>query len=178
MDVQKTPIAGVLVIEPQVFSDRRGSIFEAYHEARYTEAGIAGPSVQDNISQSRRGVLRGLHFESRGRQAKLVLIVTGEIFDVVVDLRRGSPTFGRWFGTRLSSENRRQIYIPPGCAHGFCVLSDFADVIFKSTTLFAPEYERGVIWNDPMIGIEWPLEDPVLPDRDAGLPRLHEAIAQ
>ncbi len=177
MDVQKTPIAGVLVIELQVFSDRRGSMFEAYHESRYTEAGIAGPFVQDNISRSRRGVLRGLHFDSRGRQAKLVLPVTGEIFDVAVDLRRGSPTFGRWFGTRLSSDNRRQIYIPPGCAHGFCVLSDFADVIFKSTTLFAPEYERGVIWNDPMIGIEWPLEDPVLSDRDAGLPRLQEAIA-
>lgn len=174
MDVHETHLPGVLVIAPKVFVDDRGFLFEAYHEGRYVEAGIAGPFLQDSCSRSRRGVLRGLHFEARGRQAKLVSAITGEIFDVAVDLRSGSPTFGQWFGTRLGGDHRRQIYIPPGCGHGFCVLSDSADVLIKSTTLFAPEYERGVIWSDPAIGIAWPLADPELSERDAGLPRLQD----
>lgn len=174
MDVQATPLPGVLVVGPEVFADRRGYLFEAYHEARYAQAGIPGPFMQDSCSRSRRGVLRGLHFESRAHQAKLVSAIAGEIFDVAVDLRRGSPTFGQWFGTRLGSDDRRQIYIPPGCGHGFCVLSNDADVLIKSTTLFAPEFERGVIWNDPSIGIAWPLADPQLSERDAGLPRLQD----
>jgi dTDP-4-dehydrorhamnose 3,5-epimerase len=178
MDVRATPLPGVLVVEPEVFADRRGSLFEAYHEARYAAAGIAGPFVQDNISRSRRGVLRGLHFESRGRQGKLVSVVSGLVFDVAVDLRRDGPTFARWFGTRLSGDDHRQIYVPPGCAHGFCVLSEVADMLFKSTTLFAPEYERGVAWNDPTIGIDWPLEHPELSERDAGLPTLKELMEQ
>ena len=177
MDVQTTPLPDVLVIEPEVFTDRRGSLFEAYHEARYAEAGIAGPFVQDNVSRSRRGVLRGRHFEVRGRQGKLVSVVNGEVFDVAVDLRRDSPTFAQWFGTRLSGDNHRQIYVPPGCAHGFCVLSEVADMLYKSTTPFAPEYERGVVWNDPTIAIEWPLADPVLSERDAALPSLRELMA-
>ena len=175
MDVHETDLPGVLVIEPKVFADHRGFLFAAYHEARYGEAGV-GPFVQDNCSHSRRGVLRGLHFDSRGRQAKLVFAITGEILDVAVDLRPGSSTFRQWFGTRLSGDNHRQIYIPPGCGHGFCVLSEVADVMIKSTTLFAPEYERGVIWNDPAIGIPWPLAEPVLSERDAGLPRLQEIM--
>ena len=177
MDVQTTPLPGVLVIEPEVFTDRRGSLFEAYHLARYAEAGVAGPFVQDNVSRSRRGVLRGLHFEVRGRQGKLVSVVDGEVFDVAVDLRRDSATFARWFGTRLSGDNHRQIYVPPGCAHGFCVLSEVADMLYKSTTPFAPQYERGVVWNDPALGIEWPLADPVLSERDAALPSLRELMA-
>ena len=178
MDVQATSLPNVLVIEPEVFTDRRGSLFEAYHEARYAAAGIAGPFVQDNLLRSRGGVLRGLHFDGRGRQGKLVSVVAGEIFDVAVDLRRESPTFARWFATRLSGDNHRQMYVPPGCAHGFCVLSEIADVLYKSTTLFAPEHERGVVWNDPTIGIEWPLAEPELSERDAGLPRLQELMAR
>lgn len=178
MDVQATPLPGVLVIAPKVFADHRGHLFEAYHEARYAAAGVAGRFVQDTCSHSRRGVLRGLHFESRGRQAKLVSTVAGEIFDVAVDLRPGSPTFRQWFGTRLSGDNHRQLYIPPGCGHGFCVLSEAADVLIKSTTLFAPEHEHGVIWNDPAIGVAWPLAAPELSERDAGLPRLEEVIGQ
>lgn len=178
MHVQATPLPGVLVIEPEVFRDRRGSLLEAYHEARYAAAGIAGPFLQDNLSRSRGGVLRGLHFDARGRQGKLVSVVAGEIFDVAVDLRRESPTFARWFGARLSGDDHRQIYVPPGFAHGFCVLSEVADVLFKSTTLFAPEHERGVVWNDLTIGIEWPLAEPELSERDAGLPSLQELMAQ
>jgi dTDP-4-dehydrorhamnose 3,5-epimerase len=176
MDVRTTPLPGVLVVEPDVFADHRGHLFEAYHEERYDQAGIAGPFVQDNLSRSRRGVLRGLHFEAQREQSKLVWVVAGEIFDVAVDVRPDSPTFAHWFGMRLSGANHRQIYIPPGFAHGFCVLSELADVIYKSTTLFAPEYARGVIWNDPTIRIEWPLADPVLSERDASLPTLQELV--
>jgi dTDP-4-dehydrorhamnose 3,5-epimerase len=178
MDVRTTPLPGVLVVEPDVFTDHRGHLFEAYHEERYAQAGIAGRFVQDNLSRSRRGVLRGLHFEAGRAQSKLVWVVAGEVFDVAVDLRPDSPSFGKWFGIRLSGDNHRQLYVPPGCAHGFCVLSDVADVIYKSTTLFAPEHARGVIWNDPTIGIEWPLASPELSERDAGLPRLQDIIEQ
>jgi dTDP-4-dehydrorhamnose 3,5-epimerase len=178
MNVQPTPLPGVLVIQPEIFADHRGSLFEAYHETRYAAAGIAGPFVQDNVLRSRRGVLRGLHFETRGRQGKLVSAVNGEVFDVAVDLRPESPTFAQWFGIRLSGDNHHQIYVPPRCAHGFCVLSEVADVVYKSTTLFAPEYERGVAWNDPTIGIEWPLADPELSERDAALPRVHELMKE
>jgi dTDP-4-dehydrorhamnose 3,5-epimerase len=178
MDVRTTPLPGVLVVEPDVFADHRGHLFEAYHEGRYAQAGIAGRFVQDNLSRSRRGVLRGLHFEAGRAQSKLVWVVAGEVFDVAVDVRPDSPSFAQWFGIRLSGDNHRQLYVPPGCAHGFCVLSDVADVIYKSTTLFAPEHARGVIWNDPTIGIDWPLASPELSERDAGLPRLQDIIGQ
>jgi dTDP-4-dehydrorhamnose 3,5-epimerase len=178
MDVHTTPLPGVLVVEPDVFADHRGHLFEAWHEERYAHAGIAGRFVQDNLSRSRRGVLRGLHFEAGRAQSKLVWVVAGEIFDVAVDLRPDSPSFGKWFGVRLSGDNHRQLYVPPGCAHGFCVLSDVADVLYKSTTLFAPEHARGVIWNDPAIGIDWPLAEPELSERDASLPRLQDIMEQ
>ena len=176
MDVRTTPLPGVLVVEPDVFADHRGHLFEAYHEERYAQAGIAGRFVQDNLSRSRRRVLRGLHFEAGRAQSKLVWVVAGEVFDVAVDLRPDSQSFAKWFGVRLSGDNHRQLYVPPGCAHGFCVLSDVADVIYKSTTLFAPEHARGVIWNDPTIGIDWPLAEPELSERDAGLPRLQDIM--
>ena len=178
MDVRTTPLPGVLVVEPDVFADPRGHLFEAWHEERYAQAGIAGRFVQDNLSRSRRGVLRGLHFEAGRAQSKLVWAVAGEVFDVAVDLRPNSPSFAQWFGVHLSGDNHRQLYVSPGCAHGFCVLSDVADVIYKSTTLFAPEHARGVAWNDPTIGIDWPLADPELSERDAGLPRLQDIMEQ
>lgn len=178
MDVHTTPLPGVAVVEPHLFADRRGHLCEAWHEERYAEAGIAGPFVQDNVIHSRRGVLRGLHFEAGREQSKLVWVVAGVIFDVAVDVRPDSPTFAQWFGIRLSGDDHRQLYVPPGFAHGFCVLSDVADVIYKSTTLFAPEFARGVIWNDPSIGIEWPLADPVLSESDARLPTLQELVGR
>jgi dTDP-4-dehydrorhamnose 3,5-epimerase len=176
MEVRTTPLPGVLVAEPAVFADHRGHLCEAYHEERYARAGIVGPFVQDNVIHSRRGVLRGLHFETGREQSKLVWVIAGEIFDVAVDVRPDSPTCAEWFGVRRSDDNRRQLYIPPGFAHGFCVLSEVADVIYKSTTLFAPEHARGVIWNDPSIGIAWPLADPVLSESDARLPTLRELV--
>jgi dTDP-4-dehydrorhamnose 3,5-epimerase len=176
MEVRTTPLPGVLVVEPHLFADHRGHLCEAWHQERYARAGIAGPFVQDNVIRSRSGVLRGLHFEAGREQGKLVWVTAGEIFDVAVDVRPDSPTCARWFGLRLSDDDHRQLYIPPGFAHGFCVVSDVADVVYKSTTLFAPEYARGVIWNDPTIGIEWPLADPVLSESDKRLPTLRELI--
>jgi dTDP-4-dehydrorhamnose 3,5-epimerase len=175
MQFHKTDLPGVIIVEPQVFGDERGFFMETYHQPRFAAAGIDLPFVQDNHSRSRRGVLRGLHYQLRHAQGKLVRVVQGEIFDVAVDARRSSPTFGRWFGTILSDTNRRQLYVPPGFAHGFCVASDSADVLYKTTDVYHPEEERSVLWNDPAIGITWPVTDPIVSARDAEGKPLAEA---
>lgn len=163
----------VLVFEPEVFADARGFFFESFNQRRFREAtGLDLTFVQDNQSRSARGVLRGLHYQVRQAQGKLVRAVAGEVFDVAVDLRRSSPRFGRWTGERLSAQNRRMHWIPPGFAHGFLALSDTADVVYKVTGHYSPEHERSLLWNDPALAIDWPLEgEPLLSDRDRrGLP--------
>lgn len=174
MNVTETALSGVLLVQPSVHRDSRGALFESFHAARYAEHGIAGPFVQDNVSRSRRRVLRGLHFQHPRGQGKLVGVVHGAIFDVAVDIRRGSPSLGHWVGHELSADNRRQLYIPPGFAHGFVVLSEIADVYYKCTEYYDPAAERGILWNDPALGIAWPVIDPVLSDRDMVAPRLRE----
>jgi len=162
----------VLVIEPRVFGDARGFFFESWNEREFEKAGIAARFVQDNHSRSARNVVRGLHFQIRQPQGKLIRVTAGEIFDVAVDVRRSSPNFGKWAGMRLSADNKTTMWIPSGFAHGFAVLSDYADVLYKTTDYYAPEFERAVLWNDPDIGIDWPLSGaPVLSAKDAaGLP--------
>ena len=164
-----TAIAQVLVIEPAVFGDARGAFFESWNRRAFSKlAGHDVEFVQDNHSVSARGVLRGLHYQVRQSQGKLVRVVAGEVFDVVVDLRRSSPTFGRWVGERLSAENRRMMWVPEGFAHGFLVLSDMAEFLYKTTDYYAPEHERTLLWNDPAVGVKWPLEGaPVLKPKDA-----------
>lgn len=170
----ETEMAGVTIVEPEIFSDHRGFFMETYHRAKYGAGGVAAAFVQDNRSHSRKGVLRGLHYQLRRPQDKLVFAVTGEIFDVVVDIRRGSPTFGRWFGTRLSAANGRQLFVPRGFAHGFCVLSPEADVIYKCSDFYDPGDDFGLYWADPDLGIAWPTESPLLSTKDDALPRLAE----
>jgi dTDP-4-dehydrorhamnose 3,5-epimerase len=172
--VETTPLSGLLVVRPDVFRDARGFFLETYHARRYAEHGVAATFVQDNHSHSTRGTLRGLHAQRARPQGKLVRAVAGEMFDVVVDIRRGSPTFGRWFGIRLSGENFVQLYVPPGFAHGFCVLSEQVDVEYKCTDFYDRSDEITVAWDDPAIGIEWPVSDPTLSDRDRAAPRLAE----
>jgi dTDP-4-dehydrorhamnose 3,5-epimerase len=175
MNVKDTPLAGLLVIEPRVFRDERGLFWETYHARRYAEAGIADPFVQDNASRSVQGTLRGLHYQLKRPQGKLVWVVRGEVFDVAVDIRKSSPTFGKWFGLRLSGEEPKQLYIPPGFAHGFCVLSESAEFAYKCTNLYAPDDERGILWNDPDLGIAWPVTDPRLSAKDRQFPTLKTA---
>ncbi|GAP05404.1 MAG TPA: dTDP-4-dehydrorhamnose 3,5-epimerase [Anaerolinea thermolimosa] len=178
MEIQPTALPDVWIIVPQLFGDHRGFFMETYHAKRYAEAGIAATFVQDNHSGSRRGILRGLHYQIRHAQGKLVRAVVGSIFDVVVDLRRSSPTFGRWVGMELSAENHRQLWVPPGFAHGFYVLSDWAEVFYKATDFYAPEWERTLLWNDPALQIAWPIptgEDPVLSEKDRQGKRLQDA---
>ena len=172
MKVLETSLPGVILIEPQAFADDRGYFQEIYRPEIYREAGIAGPFVQDNLSYSKAGVLRGLHLQNPRAQAKLVFVTAGEIFDVAVDLRRGSPTFAQWTAARLSSDNRRQFYIPDGFGHGFCVLSDSAHVIYKCTDIYDPAAEVSVLWNDSDIGIDWPVRTPRLSSKDATAPPL------
>lgn len=172
MKLSEMTIPGVILIEPDVFADDRGYFLETYRDARYTEAGVAGPFVQDNLSYSKARVLRGLHFQNPRAQAKLVYVFAGEIFDVAVDVRRGSPTFGRWTGARLSSDNRHQLYIPAGFAHGLCVLSRWAHVMYKCTDVYDPAAEVSVLWNDSDIGIDWPVRAPRLSSKDATAPPL------
>ncbi|HEN21134.1 MAG TPA: dTDP-4-dehydrorhamnose 3,5-epimerase [Desulfobacteraceae bacterium] len=176
MPVKKvsTGLEGVFLVQPDVFSDDRGYFLETYHRAKYKESGIEYEFVQDNRSHSRHGVLRGLHYQLQNAQGKLVYVVRGEIFDVAVDIRRGSPYFGRWFGAYLSSENSRQIFVPEGFAHGFCVLSKTADVIYKCTDFYSPGDEYGISWSDPDIGIKWPLNSPILSQKDNGNPLLSD----
>ncbi|MCL6438261.1 MAG: dTDP-4-dehydrorhamnose 3,5-epimerase [Rubrobacteraceae bacterium] len=172
MRVVETPLPGVLIVEPDVFGDERGFFMETWNRRRYEEAGLPGVFVQDNLSFSRRGVLRGLHYQNPDQQGKLVYVLTGEVFDVAVDIRRGSPHFGRWTGVELSSENRRQLWVPEGFAHGFVVLSETALFAYKCTAPYNREAEGSVLWNDPEIGIDWPLEDPILSEKDAAAPPL------
>jgi dTDP-4-dehydrorhamnose 3,5-epimerase len=171
MRVVETALPGVLLVEPEVFGDPRGFFFEAYSEQRYADAGIPGPFVQDNISFSRRGVLRGLHVQHPHAQGKLVQVLRGEVFDVAVDVRVGSPNFGRWAGEYLSSENRRQLWVPAGFAHGFLVTSDEALFSYKCTEYYRPGSERTICWDDPTIGVAWPTRDVRLSTKDqAGMP--------
>jgi dTDP-4-dehydrorhamnose 3,5-epimerase len=173
MKISPSAIPGVLVIESQVFEDERGFFFESYNERRFAElTGLRPQFVQDNHSMSRRNVVRGLHYQVGSPQGKLVRAVGGAMFDVVVDLRRASPTFGQWHGIELSAQNRRQLWIPPGCAHGFVATSDSAECVYKTTDYWSPANERTLLWNDPALGIAWPLSgEPVLSSKDkAGVP--------
>lgn len=169
MRVTQIDIPGVLLIEPSVFSDSRGSFLELYHADRYWNAGIRERFVQDNYSRSIRHTLRGLHFQEPQAQGKLVMALEGTVYDVVVDIRKGSPSFGRWYAVELSGDNLRQMYIPPGCAHGFCVTSATASFLYKCTAYYSPEYDRGIQWNDPALGIEWPISEPILSPKDQSL---------
>jgi dTDP-4-dehydrorhamnose 3,5-epimerase len=163
----ETPLKGVVILEPKVFGDERGFFLEAYNEATFAGLGLPTRFKQDNHSGSRKGVLRGLHYQLKQPQGKLVRALRGEIFDVAVDLRRDSAHFGQWFGTALSAENKRMLWIPPGFGHGFLVLSEFAEVTYKATEFYAPAFERSIVWNDPAIGIEWPVEgEPTLSEKD------------
>ena len=167
MNIINTQINGAVIIEPVVFGDSRGFFLETYQAQRYLDqAGIKGPFVQDNHSRSTKGVLRGLHFQKTKPQGKLVRVVRGEVFDVAVDLRRDSPTFGNWAGVWLSEDNHRQLWLPPGLAHGFVVTSESADFEYKCTDYYDPSDEGCLIWNDPDIGIEWPLANPLLSAKD------------
>jgi dTDP-4-dehydrorhamnose 3,5-epimerase len=175
MNLRETSLPGVVVIEPRIFRDERGAFAETFHAQRYAEAGIAGPFVQDNFSRSRKGTLRGLHFQEPEAQGKLVQVLRGKVFDVAVDVRRGSPTFGQWLGLELDGETLRQLWVPPGFAHGFCVLSDEAEFVYKCTALYAPKAERSIRWDDPELAIAWPLTEPLLSPKDAAAPLLCDA---
>ena len=176
MKVRTLSMEGLLLIEPRVFTDHRGYFLETWSASRYAERGAGGTFVQDNLSRSTRHTLRGLHLQHPHDQGKLVTVMAGEVFDVAVDIRVGSPTFGLWAGARLSEENHLQMYIPSGFAHGFCVMSDTALFAYKCTEPYHPESEIGLAWNDPQIGIEWPVAEPLLSDRDRSNPTLKELL--
>ena len=170
MKITPTAIPEVMLVEPQVFGDERGFFLETYHKLRFEAGGIRVDFVQDNHSASRQGILRGLHYQVRQAQGKLVRAAVGEIFDVAVDIRRSSATFGKWVGARLSAENKHQLWVPAGFAHGFYVISEWAEVLYKATDYYAPQWEREILWNDAQIGIDWPLvngEAPQLSEKDA-----------
>jgi dTDP-4-dehydrorhamnose 3,5-epimerase len=178
MNIIPTEIPDVLMIEPKVFGDDRGFFFESFNERVFAEkTGINTQFVQDNHSRSGKNVLRGLHYQMQQTQGKLLRVVAGEIFDVAVDIRKSSPTFGKWVGCLLSGENKRQFWVPPGFAHGFLVVSDLADVLYKTTDYYAPQHERSILWNDPDIGIDWPLDGgtPILSAKDEAGQRLKSA---
>lgn len=162
----------MLIIEPDVFGDRRGFFMESWNAKRYREAGLDVDFVQDNLSYSHYGVLRGLHYQQPHAQGKLVYVLQGRVFDVAVDIRVGSPSFGQWYGVELSAENKRQFYIPKGFAHGFCVISETALFAYKCTDFYSPQTEGGIAWDDPDLGIEWPLKEPMLSDKDKKYPML------
>jgi len=174
MNVIETALPGVVIIEPKVFGDHRGFFLESYQEERYREAGIDAAFVQDNHSRSARGVLRGLHFQKTRPQGKLVRVTRGEVFDVAVDIDPASPTFGQHVSVLLNDENNRQFYVPPGYAHGFCVVSEIADFQYKCTDYCDPSDEGGLLWNDPDIAIDWPIDEPRLSEKDQHNPRLSE----
>ena len=174
MQVIQTELPGVLIVEPKVFGDSRGFFFESWNGPRYEAAGMPGQAAQDNISFSARGVLRGLHFQNPEPQGKLLFVLLGEIFDVAVDIRRESPTFGRWVGVVLSAENKRQLYVPEGFAHGFCVTSEQALITYKCNRLYRPEYEAAIAWDDPDLGIRWPISEPTLAPKDRAALKLRE----
>lgn len=174
MNVLPTEIAGVAILEPRVFADQRGFFLETYQLTRYRSI-VGTEFVQDNHSRSSRAVLRGLHYQLQHPQGKLIWVTRGEIFDVAVDLRRKSPTFGKWTSVILSDENHRQVFVPPGLAHGFCVLSELADVTYKCTDYYFPDYERTILWNDPALSIHWPIHDPIVSAKDRRGVTLDEA---
>ena len=174
MKIITTPIDGLLVLEPDVFRDERGFFLETFHEQKYEDLGIKSKFVQDNLSLSSKGILRGLHFQYRHPQAKLVQVILGEVFDVAVDIRQGSLTFGKWFGIMLSQNNLYQMFIPEGFAHGYWVVSETALFAYKCSDFYSPAYEGGLLWSDPDIGIQWPASEPVLSQKDSRLPRLSE----
>ena len=176
MNVDKTPLPGLLLITPRVFSDTRGFFLETFHSEKYSAHGITGPFVQDNWSHSVKDTLRGLHFQNPNAQGKLVCVTRGAVFDVAADVRVGSPTFGQWFGCELSESNRRQLWVPPGYAHGFCCLSDETDFLYKCTALYSPESEHSILWNDPTLKIDWPTQEPLLSKKDLAAPRLKDAL--
>jgi dTDP-4-dehydrorhamnose 3,5-epimerase len=172
MKVIETKLPGALVIEPQVFGDARGYFYESYHEAKYREAGIVARFVQSNVSRSARGVLRGLHYQWPNPQGKLVSVLEGEVYDVAVDIRRGSPTFGQWAGVMLTADNHRHFWIPEGFAHGFCVASESAIFTYECTALYDREADAAICWNDADIGIDWPVSEPLLSEKDVRAPLL------
>ena len=174
MNVDTTPLPGLLLITPRTFSDSRGFFLETFHAEKYAAHGIIGPFVQDNWSPSVKDTLRGLHFQHPNAQGKLVCVTRGAVFDVAVDVRVGSPHFGKWFGCELSESNRQQLWIPPGFAHGFCALSDAADFLYKCTALYSPQSEHSILWNDPKIGIQWPTRSPLLSAKDQAAPLLEQ----
>lgn len=175
MKALPTSLDGVLLIEPDVFADERGYFMETYHPTKFAAAGLDAKFLQDNQSRSIRGVLRGLHYQEPNPQGKLVRCTSGAVFDVAVDIRTGSPQFGKWFGTELTEENRLMLWVPPGFAHGFCTLSEVADLSYKCTALYDGPNDRGIAWNDPDIGIAWPIDSPSLSPKDAAAPRLKDA---
>jgi len=177
MKIRKTPLNGLLIIEPQSFGDERGFFLETYQADRYRDFGITDEFVQDNQSRSARGVLRGMHYQKNNPQAQIVTIIRGHIFDVVVDLRLPSLTFGKWFGIELCDTGPRQIYMAPGFAHGFCVLSDLADLHYKVSSKYNSCDEGGIFWGDREVGIDWPISNPIITSRDANYPRLSQLSA-
>jgi dTDP-4-dehydrorhamnose 3,5-epimerase len=172
MKVIPSALPGALIIEPKVFGDTRGYFYESYHRERFELAGLAVGFVQSNVSRSARGVLRGLHYQWPNPQGKLVSVLQGEVYDVAIDIRRGSPTFGRWTGVMLTADNHRHFWIPEGFAHGFCVLSESAVFTYQCTALYEPSADRTIRWNDAEIGIDWPISDPLLSEKDAKAPLL------
>jgi dTDP-4-dehydrorhamnose 3,5-epimerase len=176
MQFIETELSGVVIVEPRVFRDERGFFLETHHAGKFRAGGIDAVFVQDNHSKSVRGTLRGLHGQRRQPQGKLVRVIAGEIFDVAVDIRPDSPTFGKWVGVTLSAENFRQMYVPPGLLHGFCVTSETAEVLYKCTALYDPTDEIGAAWNAPDIGVQWPVTDPILSEKDKRLPSLAELV--
>lgn len=175
-EFSRLAIPEVILVEAKGFPDERGFFMEAYKRSVFSANGVAGPFVQDNYSHSVRGVLRGLHYQTRPKaQGKLVMVIRGSVFDVAVDIRKSSDTYGQWVGEELSSDNRRMLYVPQGFAHGFCVLSEEADVFYKVTEEYAPDLDRGIIWNDPDIAIKWPITEPSVSPKDARLPLLRDA---
>ncbi len=174
--ISDLPLAGLKLIKPRVFEDGRGYFLETYHLQKFGMGAVREAFVQDNLSRSTRGVLRGLHYQHPHAQGKLVAVIQGEIYDAVVDIRKDSRTFGKWFGITLSEQNHLQIYVPPGFAHGFCVTSDHARVMYKCTDFYSPEGEHTILWNDPAIGIAWPVAQPVISDKDAKGVCLRDAL--
>ena len=177
MKVVQTGLPGAVVLEPRVFGDARGFFYESYNEAKYRDAGIDRRFVQANVSRSAKGVHRGLHYQWPNPQGKLVSVLEGEVYDVAVDIRHGSPTFGQWAGVMLTAENHRHFWIPEGFAHGFCVLSAHATFTYQCTALYDPQADAGIRWSDPEIGIDWPIAEPTLSDKDGKAPRLAEVGA-
>ena len=174
INVTQTTLPGVVVVEPKIHRDERGFFLESFNSRDFDDAQLPNFFSQDNHSRSQKGVLRGLHYQYPAWQGKLVRAIVGEIYDVAVDIRFDSPNFGCWFGIVLSAENSKQLYVPPGFAHGFCVLSDVAEMIYKCTTFYEPEDDGSILWNDPNIGVKWPISEPILSEKDRNAPRLSE----